>query len=438
MKKILLFIVLAALCLNFGAHAQEKAPNKTALKIGDQVPDITINNIINYRGADGKPTATAKLSDFKGKLLILDFWDTYCSSCIEVLPKLDSLQKAFGDSISILPVTAQSEQSIKKFLSNNGYLKGYTIQTIVEDKILGRLFPHTMIPHDVWIDHNGKVCAITDAQYITTLNIRALLHGKSLDWAIKKDIVDYNEAKPLLNANLISGGTIYYSTITPFISGVPPAFGVKEDTIHSTIRTYVINFPILKMYLIAFGHLFAFPANHIVLEVKDKNNYIYDKSRGYAADWNQKHSYSYESNLPSTITDKERLRLMAQDMNKYLSLYGRMETRRLQCLILSLSKNDISLFQTKGEKHLNTLSETTGAKALRNARLSNLVWKMNDMPGTMPVVDETGYSGKVDMVFNVNSFDDVPQLRKELARYGLKLSQEERSLEVLVLSETGR
>jgi hypothetical protein len=61
---------------------------------------------------------------------------------------------------------------------------------------------------------------------------------------------------------------------------------------------------------------------------------------------------------------------------------------------------------------------------------------MNQLPGSMPVVDETHYAGKVDINLNVESFGDVPSVEAALAPYGLKLKKEERELEVFVLTQT--
>ena len=69
-----------------------------SLKVGDKVPDITFTNLINFHDK------TARLSDFKGKLLILDFWNSKCSPCIASWPKLLELQKEYHEEIQIVLV----------------------------------------------------------------------------------------------------------------------------------------------------------------------------------------------------------------------------------------------------------------------------------------------------------------------------------------------
>ncbi|MGZ4100208.1 MAG: TlpA family protein disulfide reductase, partial [Bacteroidia bacterium] len=56
-------------------NAQERP-----LKVGDKVPDITFSNVVNYK------SATLKLSEFKGQVIMLDFWATWCSSCLAAFP----------------------------------------------------------------------------------------------------------------------------------------------------------------------------------------------------------------------------------------------------------------------------------------------------------------------------------------------------------------
>ncbi len=62
---------------------------------------------------------TVSRSDFGGKLLVLNFWATWCSPCIEEMPSLDQFQKAFArDGVVVVGVSVdRSEQAYRNFLS---------------------------------------------------------------------------------------------------------------------------------------------------------------------------------------------------------------------------------------------------------------------------------------------------------------------------------
>ena len=187
MKKITLLGVLAILCLL--ARAQQ--PALKPLTIGDTVPDITISKIINYK------TTSAKLSDFKGKLVILDFWAVWCSGCIQGMPKLDSLQKEFKNKLQVILIndegersTLENEKKTKAFFDNleiksNG---SFTLPSSLKRiDSLEKLFPHIFIPHYVWVGPKGKVIAITNSQEINRENIKAVSDGSPEKMPLKAD-----------------------------------------------------------------------------------------------------------------------------------------------------------------------------------------------------------------------------------------------------------
>lgn len=61
------------------------------------LPDLEIQN------ADDKPM---KLGDFKGKVVLLNFWATWCAPCVKEMPSLDRLQAAFPkDEFLIVPLS---------------------------------------------------------------------------------------------------------------------------------------------------------------------------------------------------------------------------------------------------------------------------------------------------------------------------------------------
>ena len=180
-------LVAALLIISLNSFSQQKS-----LQIGDQCPDILIKNLVNYK------TNEVGLSSFKGKLLILDFWATWCAPCVSMMPYSDSLQKKFGERIQILPVTDQDSQTVKQFLKNFNQISHINMFSVTGDRILRSLFPHEEIPHYVWIDQNGKVVAITGAEQLTESNIENLLDGNHPELPVKQDIVKViDESKPM-------------------------------------------------------------------------------------------------------------------------------------------------------------------------------------------------------------------------------------------------
>src|SRR5437867_7802391 len=78
--------------------------------VGDTAPDFSIT-------ADSGRTITP--SSFGGKLLVLNFWATWCQPCIEELPSLDAFQKRFaGSGVVVLGVSVdKDEKTYRDFLA---------------------------------------------------------------------------------------------------------------------------------------------------------------------------------------------------------------------------------------------------------------------------------------------------------------------------------
>lgn len=164
-----------------------QVPPIKPLTIGDTVPDIVFNHVINYK--DKK----IQVSQFKGKLVILDFWATTCMSCIYGFAKSDSLQYQFKDSIQIILVNpeisrdslAKVNRTLQRFVINRGVALHLPIA--LYDRQAYALFPFHYLPNLVWIGSDGIVKAITGAQELTVENIREVLKGKDAGMALKKD-----------------------------------------------------------------------------------------------------------------------------------------------------------------------------------------------------------------------------------------------------------
>lgn len=119
---------------------------------------------------------------YPASLTILDFWATWCGSCSKKFPLLDSLQQQFGNRLNIVLVNSRKTRDdtikINAFmvrLQKAGQPE-YRFKMIINDTILDKHFPHTSLPHYIWIYKNRYVAA-TNAQELTVAKINAVLQG---------------------------------------------------------------------------------------------------------------------------------------------------------------------------------------------------------------------------------------------------------------------
>jgi thiol-disulfide isomerase/thioredoxin len=115
-----LFFFAIAFGLTSSASAQEAAPTFPDsgpvirfVRNPDQAPDFKMDDL------DGKPLS---LASSRGKVVLLNFWATWCGPCRAEIPDLIELQKKYGDSLQIIGLDVDDDDvaEVKKFVEKNG------------------------------------------------------------------------------------------------------------------------------------------------------------------------------------------------------------------------------------------------------------------------------------------------------------------------------
>ena len=101
----------------------------------------------------------SKLKDFQGKVVILDFWATYCPPCIEEIPHLKALQAKYGkENLEVVGLHVGGEEDRPKVPAFVKRLKiDYTL-AVPEEELTRFIFGNrTEIPQTAIFDRNGKL-----------------------------------------------------------------------------------------------------------------------------------------------------------------------------------------------------------------------------------------------------------------------------------------
>ena len=125
------------------------APTKRQL-IGNLAPDFDLQTL------DGK---SLKLSDLRGKAVLLNFWATYCGPCKIEMPWFVELQKEYGpQGFQIIGVAMDdaSTEEISKFAKEMGV--NYPI-LIGKDSVAESYGGVSVLPTTYFVDRDGKLIA---------------------------------------------------------------------------------------------------------------------------------------------------------------------------------------------------------------------------------------------------------------------------------------
>lgn len=123
------------------------------LKYENPVP---IPHQLTWESGDGKKIS---INDFKGKVILLNIWATWCGPCVFELPMFDFLQKRYGKSgFEVVAVSGDdSKEQIETFFNkhNVNNLKTYTNQ----GKWLQKAFNIQSLPATYLVNRNGEIIA---------------------------------------------------------------------------------------------------------------------------------------------------------------------------------------------------------------------------------------------------------------------------------------
>lgn len=178
-RTLLVFLVL----VSSGALAQDRAN----LKVGDLAPAL-------HADAFGQPGHVFDLNDARGKVVVLEFWATWCSPCIAAIPHLnDMVDKFAGRPVTFVSITDDDEDRLA------GFLKTRTMKGVVVRDRTGELFRRfgaIARPYTVVVAPDGRIAGITNPEAVTEQALTEMLANGTAQFEpkeVKADNLDWDQ-----------------------------------------------------------------------------------------------------------------------------------------------------------------------------------------------------------------------------------------------------
>ena len=150
MKKNALIIVIAVLAV-VGAlflFGQNGGQRVRIVQEGDRAPEFQLPSL------DGR---TVNLSSYRGKVVMVHFWATWCPPCVEEIPTLERLHRAyFGRDLEILAVSVDEggAGAVGQFMQKNRFALPVLLNS---DQSVSRAYGTFKFPETYLVDREGVV-----------------------------------------------------------------------------------------------------------------------------------------------------------------------------------------------------------------------------------------------------------------------------------------
>ena len=354
---------------------------------GPKAPPIAVTDWITQPLTGDDP--------FHDKIVVLEFWATWCGSCIAQIPHLNKLaEKHAGEDVIFVSISDEKRHVLEKFVQRKEMKTRVATDTTAEVK---RAYDVFGIPKTVLIDKNGVMRWSGHANQLTDQMLSEFIRTGRLPERIAPSSTREISAQ--------AGSAEYEFSIEPTAStggsynylGMTPDNGIEITFINYTVPQIVRSLKRLSMTRLTVMGRDTFPRVDVTLR-------------------------------SSTSTDAvEAQQEMLFRLETELGFRMRQEINRLQAWAISCPDAGRLITSAEGASYYGTQDgQWTGT----NQTLSGLAAALEEVFGIV-AVDHSGLNGLYDFDFPASDLQTALAFLK--TKYGVEATQQQETIEVTVL-----
>lgn len=174
MKRISLFLIVLLPVFLYGCGGESNSQSENqAQNQEDETEESIVQNAV-FTDLDGNEVS---IDAYEGKLILIDFWETWCGPCLQVFPAMQDLREEYPEKFDVLAVTVgmnEGPEEARVFAERNDYDFEFLYD---ENKVFQRLGGRG-IPFKVFVDPAGNLISIEMGSY-----------GREQDYQKTKDLI---------------------------------------------------------------------------------------------------------------------------------------------------------------------------------------------------------------------------------------------------------
>jgi thiol-disulfide isomerase/thioredoxin len=146
LRRALIGLMVASLAAALTGCSSRSSVEEGVLALDQPAPGFTLPDLSGQR---------VSLGDFKGKVVLLDFWATWCGPCRMTMPLLEKLQQDVPQDLVLLAINLQdTKEDVQRFVAARQIKSRVLLDGEGE---VGRAYQSESIPMQVVIDREGGV-----------------------------------------------------------------------------------------------------------------------------------------------------------------------------------------------------------------------------------------------------------------------------------------
>ncbi len=398
MKKafFVLYVIVAA-----NACAQN-----AVLKEGSIFPDYTIRHIINA------PVKQLNPLNYSDKILILNFWGTWCSPCLPEMDSLAALKKLNPATIEVIGISNETTGRLQNYLKRKPSGLWLASDTAT---FLYRLFDFNSVGQCAVIDKNHRIVAVTLTDSVNQAFINRVVRGLPV-----KSYAETGKTNVTANTDVFGADTttLFSMLLKPYLTGATSMGKGYNNTPFEGRRKSFINVCPEILYKSATGIeaqgqvIFENTTEKETCNYKDTNAlYCYDIVVGPAS----------KDSLAA---------LMLKHLNMVLPIKGRLEKKVIPVYVLHRRGGDSLHIAVSSATKAEYSFSGTGFEGTGIAFKVFADYLANDLD--LPVYDDTGLNGRYD-IKTENVLRTVKDVLEAAGKLGLVFEKGEKEMDVLIL-----